>query len=552
MTIETSAFSDYTDSIISKESGVFFLYRRPNILFFFSDQQRWDTLGCYGQPLDITPNLDKLSRRGVRFENAFTCQPVCGPARACLQTGRVATQLGCYRNNIALPQGEKTLADYFNAEGYQTAYVGKWHLASNGGKSSTDIGEPFNYSKSPVPPDKRGGYEWWRAADVLEDTSHGFGGYVFDENGKKYDFSKYRADAITDYALEYLRGRDSERPFFLFLSQIEPHHQNNHGHYEGPEGSKQRFKDFVAPQDLVRVENDWGADWQEEYPDYLGCCNSLDENLGRLIEELERQNILDDTIIVYTSDHGSHFNTRCYEYKRSCHEGSIHIPLIIAGGPFSGGKVIDELISLLDLPPTLLNMADCAAPNEMVGKAIQPLLSGDTADWPSDVFIQISESQVGRAIRTKKYKYSVKAPDKNPWQDADSDVYYEEYLYDLEHDIYEEHNLVSAAEYEGQRQSLRELLKRRMGEAGEKVPEIRPCPVEEEEAFLSLKTKIATILSTPEGKALLEPFITPFSAHIKGNLLKNISLQDLFMMAGDLFPAEALQALESALSQIKA
>lgn len=97
--------------------------RKPNIIFFFSDQQRWDTAGCYGQRMPVTPNLDRMAEAGVCFENAFTCQPVCGPARACLQTGRYATELGCYRNNIALPQGEMTLAHYLKEAGYRSGYV---------------------------------------------------------------------------------------------------------------------------------------------------------------------------------------------------------------------------------------------------------------------------------------------------------------------------------------------------------------------------------------------------------------------------------------------
>ncbi|MBR5743300.1 MAG: sulfatase-like hydrolase/transferase, partial [Clostridia bacterium] len=97
---------------------------RPNIVFYFSDQQRWDTLGCYGQKLPVTPRLDEIAREGVIFENAFTCQPVCGPARACLQSGKWATETGCFRNAVPLPTDIKTLADYLNEAGYDTAYVG--------------------------------------------------------------------------------------------------------------------------------------------------------------------------------------------------------------------------------------------------------------------------------------------------------------------------------------------------------------------------------------------------------------------------------------------
>src|SRR4051812_8667393 len=103
---------------------------KPNIIFILSDQQRADTLGCYGQPLPLTPNLDQLATEGVRFEYTFTCQPVCGPARSCLQTGRYATETGCWRNGIGLASAEKTIAKILTEVGYETGYIGKWHLAS--------------------------------------------------------------------------------------------------------------------------------------------------------------------------------------------------------------------------------------------------------------------------------------------------------------------------------------------------------------------------------------------------------------------------------------
>ena len=147
---------------------------KPNIIFYFSDQQRADTAGCYGQRLPVTPNLDRVAAEGTLFENAFSCQPVCGPMRACLQSGVYATQIGCYRNDIALPTGTKTIAGYLSDAGYSTAYVGKWHLASD---------SEHNLKTKATPVERRGGYEYWRASDVLEFTSHGYGGYIFDNDG---------------------------------------------------------------------------------------------------------------------------------------------------------------------------------------------------------------------------------------------------------------------------------------------------------------------------------------------------------------------------------
>lgn len=441
---------------------------RPNIIFYFSDQQRWDTLGCYGQSLNVTPNLDRLAKEGVLFENAFTCQPVCGPARACLQSGKYATQIGCHRNALALPQNIKTLADYFHEAGYDTAYVGKWHLASNRDSYTAPVDEE-NFETRAIPEERRGGYrDYWMASDVLEATSHGYDGYVFDKNGKKQEFIGYRADAINNYAIHYLQEYKKENPFFLFVSQIEPHHQNDHNRFEGPDGSKEKFKNFVPPQDMVKGV----GDWETSYPDYLGQCHSLDENVGRLIETLKEHKLWDNTILFYTSDHGCHFCTRNQEYKRSCHESSIHIPLLAAGGAFKGGKKIQNLVSLMDLPATLLDCAGIEKPDDFQGRSLKALVEGSIQNWDDCVFIQISESEVGRAIRTSRWKYGVVAK-KDPWKCSGAALYYEKYLYDLEADPWEKENLIKNADYEDVKKALRIKLKECMAKAEEKVPEIK-------------------------------------------------------------------------------
>jgi len=438
---------------------------QPNIVFLFSDQQRWDTCGCYGQPRDVTPNLDRMAAEGTRFENAFTCQPVCGPARACLQTGKYATEVGCHTNNRMLPLNERTIAHHLSDQGYDTAYIGKWHLASCGARGGVD-----DFQARPVPLDRRGGYDYWLASDVLEFTSHSYDGHMFDRNGNRREFppGRYRVDAQTDWVLEYLHTRNAGQPFFLFVSYIEPHHQNDHEHFEGPKGSKEKFADFVVPGDLV----DTKGDWRVEYPDYLGCIHSLDENAGRIRAALQDRGLAENTLLIYTSDHGSHFCTRNGEYKRSCHDGSIRIPLILCGPGFKGGRCPQQLTSLIDLPPTILSAAGITPPDTMRGHALQPLLSGHTAQWPEDVFLQISESQCGRAIRTTKWKYSVRAPDPSR-SDPSSTVYIEDFLYDLESDPHERNNLVADPGFRGIRETLARTLKRRMVDAGEIEPEIR-------------------------------------------------------------------------------
>lgn len=433
---------------------------RKNIIFYFSDQQRWDTVNE-----TVTPNLMKLAEEGTLFENNFTCQPVCGPARACLQSGMYASQVGCHWNGIALPNSITPLAHHFNVAGYQTAYIGKWHLASD---RYPGIG--LHCEKTAIPKERQGEYQYWRAADCLEFTSHGYDGYVFDGDGNQIDFKGYRADCINDFALEYLDNRDKDKPFFMFISQLEPHHQNDHNTIEGYKETIDDFKDYPIPDDLTFLK----GNYKEEYPNYISAINRLDYNVGRLADKLKQLGIYDDTIIIYTSDHGAHFKTRNPEYKRSCHESASRTPLIIKGGGFEAGKIEKRLSSLIDLPPTMLSMAGIDIPESYMGTDLTTQIN-----MPNNkrecIFMQISESQCGRAIRTERFKYSVRDLSPVGYTHHSSKVYFEDYLYDLQKDPIEKHNLVKDPKYKKVRQELKYLLLEQMKNAGEETPVILPA-----------------------------------------------------------------------------
>lgn len=435
--------------------------KKKNIIFYFSDQQRWDTVNK-----EVTPNLCKLAEEGIRYDNNFTCQPVCGPARACLQTGVYATQCGCYYNGIALPDNITPLAHYFNEAGYDTAYIGKWHLASDRIK-----GVGVHCETTAIPRERLGEYRYFRGADVLEFTSHGYDGYIFDENGKKIDFKGYRADCINDFALEYIeKNRADDKPFFMFVSQLEPHHQNDHHCFEGYKETIDNYKDYPIPDDLSFLS----GDYKEMYPDYISAINRLDYNVGRLVDKLKELGIYDDTIIIYTSDHGCHFKTRNPEYKRSCHESATHTPLIIKGGEFTGGKRDERLTSLIDLPPTLLSMAGIEIPESYMGIDLASQI--DNPDEKRDcVFMQISESQCGRSIRTERFKYSVRSLAPTGYAHHTAKAYFEDYLYDLKKDPLEKENLIKKPKYSKIRQELKFLLIREMVNAGEEHPVILPA-----------------------------------------------------------------------------
>lgn len=453
---------------------------KPNIIFYFSDQQRFDTCGCYGQSLDITPHLDTMAEEGVRFDLAFSPQPVCGPCRSIFQTGLYPTETGCFRNNIALPTDVKTLANYLDEAGYESAYIGKWHLASTGGLEETPS---IDYHRKPIPEELRGGYKgFWRASDVLEFTSDGYGGYVFDEDNAKREFSGYRADCITDFALEFLEQYNGEKPFFMTVSHIEPHHQNDANCHQGPPGSKEKYKEFPVPGDLLAL----GGDYKKEYPDYLGACESVDENLGRLIESLKQKGLYENTVIIFASDHGSHFRTRNKDghlsgyddYKRTCHDAALRIPLVIRGGEFVGGRVVEDLVSTASLPKTILAMAGIDVGTAMIGENLADVVKGKDKNRVNEIFAQISESRVGRCIRTPRFKYSVYAPDKNGGTDMDSDVYVDDFLYDLREDPFELSNLINDSAYAVDKKILRKRLAELIMQAENKEVSIEDDPQE--------------------------------------------------------------------------
>lgn len=207
-------------------------------------------------------------------------------------------------------------------------------------------------------------------------------------------------------------------------------------------------------------------------PDYYGCCRRLDENFGRVLDILERKGIDDETIVLFTSDHGCHFRTRNREYKRSAHESSIRIPAVFQGPGFDGGGTIEEVTSLLDVPATLLEAAGVEVPDSFQGESVRPLVGGRDGSneaWRNDTLVQISESAVERALRTDRWTYSVYDPDADPIDDPASpdDTYVERYLYDLRADPHQTVNLAGREDYREIADGLRDRIQEYEGRAVE-------------------------------------------------------------------------------------
>ncbi|MEM7806857.1 MAG: sulfatase-like hydrolase/transferase [Planctomycetota bacterium] len=433
-----------------------------NVVVFFTDQQRWDTVGLAGCPLDLTPNFDYWASRGTYLPYATTPQPVCGPARACLQTGRYATAIGdgCHTNGRPLPVEADTLAKRFNDGGRSTGYFGKWHLGT----------------EQAVPEAERGGWQTWLANNASESNSDGYHALVHDEQQRPVKLPGYRVDALTDATIRFIDGCHGRgERFCCMVSHLEPHMQNHRDAHPAPFGYEERYRGRWTPPDLACLpgadpfyEHMVGGNAQQSLPGYLGSIKRLDEAFGRLMDALASLDLLESTAVVFTSDHGCHFRTRNSEYKRSCHDVSLRVPTMFFGGPFTGGGRDERPFQLTDLAPTLCDAAGLDAPDGAQGHSL-------LGDMPSEAFSQISESQFGRCVRTKRWKYAAVSPDIDS-KDRYSTLLVESHLYDLVADPYELVNLAGSAVYRPICDEMKATLLRRMSEAGEPDATIENAP----------------------------------------------------------------------------
>ncbi len=439
---------------------------KPNIIIYHSDQFRWDFVGANGLNSSTrTPNLDALAGSGTNFTHAVTNQPVCAPSRSTLVTGRYATETGVWRNGLGLREDLPTIATELREAGYTANYIGKWHLAPGS--------EAEGGGRGPVKEEHRGGFlDLWEASNALEFSTHPYEGTIWDRDNNPITFKdQYRVDFITDRAEKFLRQRQ-DKPFLLMVSQLEPHQQNDLGRMVGPKGSAERFIDAYVPVDL----RGFPGDWHKQLPDYYGACEAIDASVGRLRKILDEEGLAENTIFLFMSDHGCHFMTRNQEYKRSTHNSSLRIPLLVSGPGFANARQIQELVGIVHIAPTLLDAVGVTAPASMQGRSFLPLLrdADARAGWSNKELIQISESMTGRAIRTKDWTYCVADPTGMTDQPA-SDNYHEYQLYDERNDPHELVNLAGRKEYRDLSNELHEELRKLMAAAGEPDPQVTPA-----------------------------------------------------------------------------
>jgi arylsulfatase A-like enzyme len=432
-----------------------------------ADQFRADFVGANREnPSVKTPHIDALASRGTNFRQCCSNQPLCSPSRASFMTGRYATETSVWKLGLELDHTLPTIATEFRRAGYQAAFIGKWHVSAAQGPDG-------NKQDGWIPPGpSRGGFDdLWEGANVLELVSHPTEGNYWDNAGKNIRFKdQYRVDFIANRAVQFINSKH-ERPWLLFVSQLEPHHQNDVDAFVPPNRYADSYDDPFIPPDLRHFR----GNWRSRIPGYYGCVQAIDDGVGTLVSALERTGQLENTVIVFFSDHGCTFRTRLGEYKRSPHEASLRVPFILAGPGFDRATVIEEVVSLLDLTPTLLDAAGIQPPASMKGKALKKLVEDPKLrrEWDSTVYFQISQSICGRGIRTREFCYCAFDPTVEKGEAAYGTHYQDFALYSLAADPEELVNLVGRPEYKDIADRMRIELEHRIVANGEPPASIK-------------------------------------------------------------------------------
>ncbi|EAZ80071.1 sulfatase family protein [Algoriphagus machipongonensis] len=423
----------------------------PNIVFVLADQWRAQEVGYAGNDQIITPNLNKLATESLIFENAVTTMAVCAPWRASFLTGQYPLTHGVFYNDKPLPNEAYTFAEIYKEAGYQTGYIGKWHL--NGHARGAD---PFSARDQPVPKDRRQGFDYWKVREVTHNYNNSF---YFDEEDKKHVWEGYDVFPQTDSAISYI-SKNKEKPFVLMLSYGPPHDP----YFSAPK----EYQDLYDAGTLKLRPN-----VPEEYQDsarrvlagYYAHATAIDKAIGDLLEGIEKAGVADNTIFVFTSEHGDMLMSRGVVKKQRPWDEAIKVPMLIRyPGKLESRRVLDP-IGTPDILPTLLGLSDIPIPKSIEGKDFSKnLLSGKDLENDATLImlpVPFHEWQFKnggreyRGIRTRRYTYVKDLL--GPWL-----------LYDNENDPFQLNNLVNQSEYNSLQKKLEKSLSKKLKEINDK------------------------------------------------------------------------------------
>jgi arylsulfatase A-like enzyme len=427
---------------------------RPNILYIMSDDHAAHAIGAYGSKINRTPNIDRIGKEGMRLANCFCTNSICTPSRAAILTGKYSHVNGVPVFNT-FDGSQPTLAKYLQAAGYHTGMIGKWHL---GGRPT--------------------GFDSW---NILPGQGVYFDPVLIGPDGRK-KYPGYATDVITDLSLAFLEDRPKDKPFFLMCHHKAPHrpwqpdakHAKQWENVQVPE--PETFDDDYATRSdaareaTMRIDRDLTpADLKQKPPaglsgkdlkkwkyqrymrDYLACVASVDDNVGRLLDYLDKKGLAANTIVVYTSDQGFFLGDHDWYDKRFMYEESLRMPFLVRWrAAIKAGTAADGMVLNVDFAPTLLDAAGLKVPADMQGRSFLPLLEGETPkDWRTSMYYRYyhypmhHRVQPHYGVRTERYKlvYFNKI---DQWE-----------LFDLRKDPHELKNVAADPEYAGTLKALK-------------------------------------------------------------------------------------------------
>jgi N-acetylglucosamine-6-sulfatase len=356
-----------------------------NLIFILVDDLRFDAMGFLGHPVLKTPHIDAMARGGVHFRNAFVTTSLCSPSRASILTGQYMHNHKVVDNNNLAPAGTIFFPQYLQKAGYQTAFVGKWHMggSSDAPRPGFDHWVSFRGQGHYYPPNPR-----WR----------------LNVDGKPVPQKGYITDELTDYALDWLEKRDQNRPFFLYLS-----HKAVHARFYPAERHKNLYTGVKIPEPITQANtkenyrgkpmwvknqrNSWhGVDFpyhsvldiKEYFRNYCRTLMAVDDSVGRLMAFLDKQGLARDTVVMFMGDNGFLFGEHGLIDKRNAYEESMRVPLLAhCPALFKAGSSVDGVVANIDIAPTFLELAGLQKPKHMDGRSFLHLATGelDPAKW---------------------------------------------------------------------------------------------------------------------------------------------------------------------------
>ena len=441
---------------------------RPNFLFVYTDDQRYDAMSVVQKeqgekgrwPWIQTPNMDRLAREGARFRNAFVVNSLCAPSRATFLTGCYGYVNGVVNNHTPFPENSVTYATQLRQAGYTTGYVGKWHMGNQSGQRPG-----FDFSASFI---GQGRYE----------------DCPFEINGKSTPTEGWVDDVSTGFALDFIR-KNKDKPFVLAVGFKSPHGPCTPparlANYYG-EAQSRTVPNLSIP--AIYLNDPTYATAQPTAPglintrmDYHRTIHGADENLGHILDELDKLGLTDNTVVIFTSDNGYYHGEHKLGDKRSAYEESMRVPMLVRFPKLAGkGKVIDTAVLNIDIAPTMLDLAGAPVPSQMQGRSWKPLLEGNaTADWRRAFFYcyyfeHNFRTPTMMAVRTENAKL-VKYPGHEEWTE----------LFDIHADPFEMKNLIHDPAAASLRTELESTYDAEAKKIGFTVPSYADVPGKEDE-----------------------------------------------------------------------